>query len=103
MSTSAVMPLPPPRTNAHILRHSPHPSPPSGYLRPPLMPRLGTRVTPSCVTALTGMGEGTSSRKLPWSPAAWLSCLPSQHGVVDFSVGQWQSWFCQFTGLDDYA
>ena len=36
-----------------------------------------------------GMGEGASSRKLQWSPAAWctwLSCLSSQHGVMAFTV-----------------
>ena len=44
-----------------------------------------------------GMGEGAPCRVLQWSPAAWLSYL--SNGVMAFTVGEWQSWFCQFLGV----
>ena len=36
---------------------------------------------------------------LQWSPAAWLSCLSNVDGVMAFTTGEWQSWFCMYLGL----
>ena len=44
------------------------------------------------------MGEGGLSRKLDFTPAAWLSCLSTSDGGMAFTKGEWQNWFCSFLG-----
>ena len=47
-----------------------------------------------------GMARDSSQpRTLHWSPAAWLSCLSNVDGVMAFTTGEWESWFCMFLGL----
>ena len=43
-----------------------------------------------------GMGEGDQSRKLYFTPATWLSCPSTSDGVMAFTMGEWQNWFCSF-------
>ena len=45
------------------------------------------------------MGDGDKSRKLYFTPAAWLSCLSTSDGVMAFTEGEWQNWFCSFLGV----
>ena len=45
------------------------------------------------------MSDGDKSRKLYFTPAAWLSCLSTSDGVTAFTEGEWQNWFCSFLGV----
>ena len=45
------------------------------------------------------MSDGDKSRKLYFTPAAWLSCLSTSDGVMAFTEGEWQNWFCSFLGV----
>ena len=45
------------------------------------------------------MSDGDKSRKLYFTPAAWLSCLSTSDGVMAFTAGEWQNWFCSFLGV----
>ena len=45
------------------------------------------------------MSDGDKSRKLHFTPAAWLSCLSTSDGVMAFTAGEWQNWFCSFLGV----
>ena len=45
------------------------------------------------------MGDGDKSHKLYFTPAAWLSCLSTSDGVMAFTEGEWQNWFCSFLGV----
>ena len=45
------------------------------------------------------MSDGDKSRKLHFTPAAWLSCLSTSDGVMAFTEGEWQNWFCSFLGV----
>jgi hypothetical protein len=45
------------------------------------------------------MSDGDKSRKLHFTPAAWLSCPSTSDGVMTFTEGEWQNWFCSFLGV----
>ena len=45
------------------------------------------------------MSDGDKSRKLYFTPAAWLSCLSTSDGAMAFTEGEWQNWFCSFLGV----
>ena len=49
------------------------------------------------------MGDGDKSRKLYFTSAAWLSCLSTSDGVMAFTGGEWQNWFCSFLGVAFHA
>ena len=44
------------------------------------------------------MSASNKFRKLYFTPAAWLSCLSTSDGVMAFTEGEWQNWFCSFLG-----